>query len=205
MRPRSSHQHLDHERSSSHRLGSRRGDVGLVPRHSSKNAPLVVRADGTQLPLTDSSLGAVILRFVAQHLVDLDHVLDESARVLGPRARLIISDTIAPADRVAREWQHSVELRRDPHHQRLFTAGEWQRALQRHGFEVEAANEVPYPQTIGSWADRVGMSPVKRNHFEAEFRSAPDEVAREFTVECERDEVEWTWTQIAIIARRVLP
>jgi SAM-dependent methyltransferase len=69
-----------------------------------------LQADATALPVRDGTVDAVTLALVTHHLTDdqIEHVIDEAARVLGRDGVLLLYDAVwAPARRTGRFlWKH---------------------------------------------------------------------------------------------------
>ncbi len=64
-------------------------DETLLRHAASAGAALVV-GDAARLPLPDSCVDAVLLRYVLQHIADPGQVLAEAARVLRPAGRIVV-------------------------------------------------------------------------------------------------------------------
>lgn len=112
---------------------------------------------GEALPIADHSIDVVYCRQVLHHAADLDHLVDECARVLRKGGLLVATREHVVRSRGERERF----LRGHPVHQR--TQGEWaysvreyRRAMTRAGFRVL--------QTVRPWDSVVNAYPAVGTH-----------------------------------------
>jgi ubiquinone/menaquinone biosynthesis C-methylase UbiE len=120
----------------------------------------VVQGRGEELPFADGEASLVILSEVVEHLEDIDPVMDEAARVLGPDGALLMSTP---------QWQ-SPELRE--YHVHEFTPSELSDLAKRWYQDCEvfvsepprlysAYMSGPVPRTAVNLASLAGLNPFR--------------------------------------------
>jgi SAM-dependent methyltransferase len=141
--------------------------------------------DVRALPYPDASFDAAVSRVSAHHWPDVPAGIAEAARVLRPGSRMVVVDTVAPADPALDSFINAVELFRDPSHGRDLAMGDWERILADGGFRVEVAETEPIELVSADWFGRSRTAPwreaaARRLLVEAPararetFRIAPD-------------------------------
>jgi SAM-dependent methyltransferase len=108
------------------------------------------RADAARLPLASASVDVVIAHYVLEHVTDLEHTLDETARVVKPGGVVYCAQPRAAAfdDKFYRfagyvakyllgKWKKRIE------HQQRFSFESLNREFYRRGFVLEGFSVVP--------------------------------------------------------------
>lgn len=110
--------------------------------------------DVRALPYPDASFDAAVSRVSAHHWADVPAGIAEAARVLRAGARIVVVDTIAPADPALDSFINAVELLRDPSHGRDMAMADWERVLAHAGFRVEVSETEPIELAAADWFAR---------------------------------------------------
>lgn len=139
-------------------------------------------ADVRRLPFADSLFDIVTCRTAAHHYPDLSQAVHEMARVLRPGGRLVISDTISPADEVADRFINAVETLRDPTHVRDWSVAEWESALAGAELTVQAHQEMPLELDFDSWVERSATPAELREVLAGMLQGAPPRLRQLFRV-----------------------
>lgn len=144
----------------------RRGIANLTTRQAAAEA----------LPFADASFDLLLCRFTAHHWHDLDAGLREAHRILKPGGRAAFSDVVAPAHPAADTHLQAVELLRDTSHVRDYRIDEWQAALGRAGFAIDALATHELPMAFASWIARMQTPEPHVAAIRSLQRAASDEV-----------------------------
>lgn len=116
-------------------------------RHELDGRLRLVQADAEALPFRDAAFDAVVLEAVA-YAAPLESVLPELARVLVPGGRFGLVDIARRPGHLppARDFQRLLGERR----LNLLTVADWERAVERGGFEVVRAEGFPIRQELAT-------------------------------------------------------
>lgn len=142
-------------------------------------------ADVRSLPFADASFDIVTCRTAAHHYPDLRAPVREMARVLRPGGRLVVSDTVSPADEVVDRFLNAVEVLRDPTHVRDWSVKEWKEAFAAAGLAVAAVEEVTLEIEFDSWVERSATPAELRSVLVAMLTQAPDRLRQLMSVRTE--------------------
>ncbi len=115
-------------------------------------------ADAVTLPFGDAEFDLVTCRVAPHHFPDCGQYVREMARVLRPGGVAAVIDNVVPEDRTAADFVNALEKRRDPSHNRAYTAVEWLRFFADAGFRVEATEFFRKARDFDSWAGMQGAS-----------------------------------------------
>jgi len=140
-------------------------------------------ADVRALPFPDACFDVVTCRTAAHHYPELAGPLREMARVLGPGGRLVVSDTVSPADEVADRFVNALETLRDSTHVRDWTVAEWQEAFAASGLTLENYEEMPLEIEFDSWVERSGTPPELQAVLVTMLTEAPRRLQQLFRVQ----------------------
>ena len=114
------------------------------------------QADAEELPFDDDQFDLVTCRIAPHHFPDVASFVRECARVLKPGAILLLQDQVLPADEEAARCVDAFERRRDPSHNRAFSAEEWHSLLVEAGILVEHSEQYIKRHDFVDWAKRQG-------------------------------------------------
>jgi SAM-dependent methyltransferase len=149
------------------------------------------RADVAALPFDDGSFDLITSRYSAHHYADPARALSEAARVLRPRGRLLLVDTIAPEDPALDTFMNAAELLRDGSHVRNCRLSEWRRLLTEAGFSTSVLFEMSLPLDGDSWVRRSQTPAEKVAALRVLFETAPAPARAAFFV---IDGDAWGWS-----------
>jgi len=144
-----------------------------------------VEADVRALPFPDRSFDIVTCRTAAHHYPQLGGAVREMARVLRRGGRLVISDTISPADEVGDRFINAVEILRDPTHVRDWSMAEWYAAISAEGLTMLEFEEMGLELEFEAWVERSGTPAELRQVLAAMLTQAPPRLRELFAVKTE--------------------
>lgn len=139
-------------------------------------------ADVRALPFRDGSFDIVTCRMAAHHYPRLEDAVREMARVLRPGGRLVVSDTMAPADEVADRFMNALETLRDPTHVRDWSVAEWRAAFSGVGLAVKTYEEIELELEFEPWVERSGTPAELRQVLTVMLTQAPPRLRELFAV-----------------------
>ncbi|MBI4364785.1 MAG: methyltransferase domain-containing protein [Candidatus Latescibacteria bacterium] len=113
-------------------------------------------ADALELPFAPHVFDLVTCRVAPHHFPDCARFLAEVARVLRPGGVAAVIDNVVPEDRSAADYMNALEKRRDPSHNRAYTAAEWQELFLGAGLEVMSTELFHKERDFDSWAGMQG-------------------------------------------------
>jgi ubiquinone/menaquinone biosynthesis C-methylase UbiE len=162
-------------------------------------------ADAEDLPFPAGSFTLLTCRIAPHHFPDVPRALREFHRVLRRKGgRMVIIDTLLPADPVVADFYQAMEKMRDPTHVRAYTREEWQRMVEEAGFLVEAVRTFPKTHDFQEWAKRAGLNREGIQRLSRFFIEAPAAAQDYFQVETFAGEVEsYTDQKLLIYATRL--
>jgi ubiquinone/menaquinone biosynthesis C-methylase UbiE len=114
-----------------------------------------LEGDARQLPCADASFDLVVCRQAAHHFPQIRQCVQEWARVLKPGGKLLLDDTISPADPETDALLHEIEILRDPSHVRSQSLSAWRFLLHEAGLAVQAEREWGIVLDIPAWTQRM--------------------------------------------------
>ncbi|MBI3855910.1 MAG: methyltransferase domain-containing protein [Planctomycetes bacterium] len=119
----------------------------------------LLQADVRTLPFGEGRFDLATSLLVLHYLEDPERALQEIARVLRPRGRLLVCDRICSADPVLGAAQLGLERLRNPLIHRILSAQELEGLLSRSGFEILREGEFRRTEPVESWLS--GTEPVR--------------------------------------------
>ncbi len=154
----------------------------LAAQRGAKNVEFQ-EADVRALPFPDASFDIVTCRTAAHHYPELVGPVREMGRVLRPGGRLVVSDTVSPADEVADWFINAVETLRDSTHVRDWSVAEWQGAFSASGLALENSEEMLLEIEFQSWVERSATPPELQAVLVAMLTQAPRRLKELFRVQ----------------------
>lgn len=139
-------------------------------------------ADVRALPFGDATFDVVTCRTAAHHYPELVTPVREMGRVLRRGGRLVVSDTVSPADEVADRFVNAVETVRDRTHVRDWSVAEWAEAFEAAGLSLEGYEEMPVEIEFESWVERSATPPELRAVLVTMLTRAPERLRELFAV-----------------------
>ena len=100
----------------------------------------------------------------------------EAARVLRPGGRLLLVDSVAPADAAQDTYLNAIELLRDPSHVRDHSAEQWCALFEAAGLAPKLLGTWTYRIGFDAWVERVATPALEVAQLRSLFARAPDEV-----------------------------
>lgn len=140
-------------------------------------------ADVRALPFSDASFDVVTCRTAAHHYPELQVPVREMARVLRMGGRLVVSDTVSPADEVPDRFINALETLRDSTHVRDWSVAEWQEAFAASGLTLENYEEMLLEIEFQSWVERSTTPPELQAVLVAMLTRAPRRLRELFRVQ----------------------
>ncbi len=128
-------------------------------RRGAANAAFVA-GEVERMPFAGAAFDAAVSRFAFHHCVNPQRVFAEMARVLAPRAWMVIVDVTAAEDPAKAALHNELERLCDPTHGRTLAASEFERMFAAHGFRVAMKIARKARGTAESWM-RFGGAPAE--------------------------------------------
>jgi ubiquinone/menaquinone biosynthesis C-methylase UbiE len=161
-----------------------------------------VVADAEHLPFLDASFDLVTVRMAPHHYADVRAATQEMARVLRPDGRLMLIDSVAPADAALDVFVNAIERRRDPSHVRSYTEREWLDLLRTAGLVVAHAEQRRTTIDFVDWTARSGMPAEACAALEHDMLAAPPTIRASFAI-AERAGHVVTWSCDLLVLRAI--
>lgn len=172
---------------------------------------LATGTDAEVLPFSDGSFDLVTSRMAAHHFPQVDHFLDEAARVLRPGGLLLLVDNVVPGSvrrgkktRLQREAGHYInafDRLRDPSHQRCLSIYAWREALYAAGFVIEHEEVARKELDFGDWTARMGVATADVTRLRAMLRQAPKEVLEFLTPDFQGDTIKFYLSEALFVGK----
>jgi SAM-dependent methyltransferase len=113
----------------------------------------LIASSTAAIPLPTASVGSIMSNSVLEHLLNLESMLAEFARVLGPGGCLLFTAPVAEYKEHLAKYFGRAESERvnaEAAHHNLLTPAEWQALVERHGFVIKVLH--PYqPDWFTYW------------------------------------------------------
>jgi SAM-dependent methyltransferase len=138
--------------------------------------------DVARLPFADAAFDVVTSRLSAHHYAHPDAAVREVARVLRPGGRLLLVDSVAPADPAQDTFLNAIEVLRDPSHARDHTVDQWCALIEAAGLAAEILGTWSYRIAFDAWVERVATPALEVAQLRALLARAPDEVRAAFDI-----------------------
>jgi ubiquinone/menaquinone biosynthesis C-methylase UbiE len=149
-------------------------------------------ADAVELPFADAQFDLVTSRVAAHHFAEPRKALAEALRVLRPRGRLLLIDSVAPEDAALDTFVNCVELLRDASHVRNWRPSEWITMLAEAGFDQPAILEhFALPLDGQDWVQRMRTPPSRVDMIRTLFADANPHQRQAFDL---RPDAPWGFT-----------
>jgi SAM-dependent methyltransferase len=114
------------------------------------------RGDAHALPFADASFDVVTCRVCAHHFARPEQAVREAARVLRPRGRFVLVDSVAPDDAAQDTFLNAIEWLRDPSHVRNHAVHQWLAWMRDAGLEAAWLHTFRLETDLDGWAARMG-------------------------------------------------
>jgi ubiquinone/menaquinone biosynthesis C-methylase UbiE len=138
--------------------------------------------DAAQLPFADDAFDVVTSRLSAHHYGCPEAAVREAARVLRPGGRLLLVDSVAPADAAQDTFLNAIEILRDPSHVRDHTVVQWCAMFEASGLVPELLGTWTYRIAFDEWVERVETPAGEVAQLRSLFAKAPDDVRAAFRI-----------------------
>ncbi len=132
--------------------------------------------DAADLPFADGAFDVVTSRLSAHHFARPESAVREAARVLRPGGRLLLIDSVAPADSAQDTFLNAIELLRDPSHVRDHAIGQWCAMCEAVGLAPELLETWTYRIAFDAWVERVETPEREVAQLRSLLTRTPDEV-----------------------------
>lgn len=141
-----------------------------------------VEGDAERLPFPAARFDVVACRVAAHHFPHVGAFCREAARVLRPGGRLVVVDSVVPADIALDRFFNRLEVLRDPSHFRDHTIPEWERYITDAGLSFALAERFLVPLDREDWLARMGTPEPAAGEVRRMLREAPEEVRQAFAI-----------------------
>lgn len=160
-------------------------------------------ADAENLPFSDHSFDLVTCRIAPHHFQKILQALTEFHRLLKPRGKLLIIDSLAPDNPLLDEFINRAEWLRDHTHVRSYNALEWKLMLERAGFAIKYTQVFRPEHNFELWTQRAKMNPPEKENLEIIFLKASPAAKEHFALKIENNRlVSYTDDKLLILCRR---
>ena len=117
------------------------------------------RADVNRLPFSDGAFDLVVTRASFHHFPEPQRVLNEMARVLKPKGRILISDNTSRDDTAKSRRQNALEKMRDPSHVEMLPLKKWRRLFKGADLKIVKERRVVQPRHVEDWMELTHTPP----------------------------------------------
>lgn len=118
-----------------------------------------LQGDALALPFSSGSIDVVACRYSAHHFSQIARAVQEWVRVLVPRGKLILVDTISPEEPELDGFLNAIEVLRDPSHLHNYRISEWLTLLGEGGLTASVWREWGTSLDVPSWTQRMQTPP----------------------------------------------
>lgn len=160
-----------------------------------------VQGDVMRLPFADGRFDVVTSRRAPHHFPDIEGGLRSMGRVLRQGGTLVIDDRSVPEDDFVDRTMNHLDWLHDRSHVREYRLTEWERMLERNGFQVERADGYQRKRPLSSLTGNAEAEDAERIR-EIVGEMEPEERAR-MGIEERAGEVTVTHWFVLLRARRV--
>lgn len=150
--------------------------------HLGRDRFAYARGDACALPFRTGSIDLVACRIAPHHFPSIEGFAREVARVLAPRGRFLLEDSVAPDDPALDRLINELEVRRDPSHVRSYTRAEWTSALAAAGLAVERYEVYRKRHDFREWTRIAGLDPARTEALASWVESWPEAARRYFEI-----------------------
>lgn len=135
----------------------------------------LVQAAAGHLPFAAGSFQGVVSRSAPHHFPDVPSFLQETARLLAPGGRLVISDCSSFDDPEIDRWLQEAEIAHDSSHLRNYPLSEWRKMIDSSPLCWDQGDtNICHSRTFSSWMqvvkDPETVSALRRKFLEAPKR-----------------------------------
>lgn len=160
-------------------------------------------ADAEDLPFPAGSFTLLTCRIAPHHFQDVPQALREFHRVLRRGGRMVIIDTLMPADPEIAEFFQTMETMRNPTHLKAFNEDEWGTMIQDSELILQETLIISKNHDFQEWVKTAGLNRKQIQELNKFFMDAPQKVHDYFKIESFAGEVEsYTDKKLVIYATR---
>lgn len=148
------------------------------------------RAAAEALPFDAHSFDMLTCRVAAHHFADAQAFVRETARVVRPGGRMLLSDHIGLDDPELDAFMDRFERWRDPSHVRAYTLAEWRDMCATARLRLTHTEDDPREAyEFVSWTARIRMDEAERDALEQWLLAAPPRFREFFEITVQDDRV----------------
>lgn len=160
-------------------------------------------ADAEDLPFPAGSFTLLTCRIASHHFPDVPRALREFHRVLRRGGRMVIIDTLMPADPEIAEFSQTIEKMRNPTHIKAFNEESWRQMVQDAELILHETLTIPITHDFQEWAKTAGLNRETIKKLNKLFMDAPQKIHDYFKIESFAGEVEtYTDQKLLVYATR---
>jgi ubiquinone/menaquinone biosynthesis C-methylase UbiE len=112
--------------------------------------------EAEKLPYAGASFDLVSCQFAFHHMPRPEAALAEMRRVMKPRGRILLVDSVGPADRATSELHNQIERLRDPSHTETLSLTQFLDMFAAQALGVEKQIVLDRPRSFNKWMQRAG-------------------------------------------------
>ena len=160
-------------------------------------------ADAEDLPFPAGSFTLLTCRIASHHFSDVPRALREFHRVLRRGGRMVIIDTLMPADPDIAEFFQTMEKMRNPTHVSAYSEEDWRQMIEDAELILQETLIIPKVHDFQEWVKTAGLNRARIQELNRYFMDAPKKVHDFFKIESFAGEVEsYTDQKLLIYATR---
>jgi ubiquinone/menaquinone biosynthesis C-methylase UbiE len=148
-----------------------------------------VEVDAEALPFGEAEFDVVTCRIAPHHFGEIRQAVREFARVLRLGGRLVLVDSLAPAEPELDAFINGVEVLRDPTHVRSYTEAEWRSFVAEAGLSVLETEVHLKKHNFPEWVARAQMPAEAAAELAGRYLNASPAVREQFQIQIEDGQV----------------
>jgi ubiquinone/menaquinone biosynthesis C-methylase UbiE len=167
-----------------------------------------VHAYAESIPLPSESFDAVVSRLAPHHFANCEAAAREMARLAKPKGVVAVIDFEGHEDPEIDEFNHRLELLRDPTHVRSYTSTRWREMFQDAGLVVEALEsklcERPAGVSLQRWCEIASSGSVAELQIRSLLADASPEIFDALDIRQSESEYYFPVRTVLILGRKAL-
>jgi SAM-dependent methyltransferase len=166
----------------------------------------VFSAEGEALPFREGTFNVVTSRIAAHHFSDVRRAMHEIARMVAKGGRVLIADTVVPADEEVDRFINHLDHLHDPTHVRNYSVREWKVLFADAGLKLKLLEddvcEDDRGECLREWLGRTGASPQTIRQATGLLVSAKSKIKESLSVRAERGELYFQIRRLVLVGEK---